>query len=390
MAPPAHEWTSRVRSVNNQIKVSAPFVGGQPIRIRVSTKIRADGSRPIDALGRWSNSDKPTTRRLTTTLSPDSWQAELAEAAEEAIELAKQEASGLPISIQTKKIIRLEPGVGRLGRQLEAAAEKIRRRAENKGITDKELGYHLRWLGIVQAHCEQVGCSLSMAAAAQALLAHYSEDRSRKSYKNAVTCMAWVLASIGEPNDIADHLVPLYSYKPGIRDIPTDAQVCDRLKAISDPDEQKLVYSIVVYGHRLLQIHGSRWAERRKDGRLPYYSYKNGKRCVGYPIPFGDESIDLNGWVPPRHDQLACYDQRPTGELKKLHTAESAVLSALVSRHLGCTATDMRHRWGSVAIQRNIFPNLALMARSMGTSVGMLERTYIQELDSLLLADEEL
>lgn len=387
---PSHEWTATVRQVNQRIKRDAPLVGGKSIRIRVSARIRSDGSRPIDVLGHWGNASGPTTRRLTAVVTPGAWQQDLQTAGDEAIELARQEASGLPVSVQVRTIGQPKPASGQLGRQIQAAEQKIQLRQENRRITAKTTGYHLRWLHIVQAYCEETSTQLSMAAAAQALLAHYGGDRSRKSYANAISTMRWVLTGIGLPIDLADQLLPTYHYEPTIHELPSDQEFADRLMAIPDPADQKLIYSIVVYGHRIMQIHSCRWDQRKPDGRIPYYAYKTGRRCVGYPIPFADEQIDLSGWVPPRHEILKCYDKRPTGALKDLHDAESAVLSDLVFKHLGHRPTALRHRWGSVAIRRNIFPNLALIARCMGTSSQMLEATYAQELDSMLMGDDPL
>lgn len=375
--------------MNIHIKYQAPAVGGSHVKLRVQSKPKEDGARPIDVVGRWGNSERVTTRRLTTALTPTGWQSELQDAAKEAIAMAEQEASGAPVAVQRTPVSR--PNVNstsHLGRQVAAAQAKIELRAQNRGISSKEKSYHLRWLSYCQAYCERTGVPLSMASAAAALLDHY-KDRKLKSYKDATSTLKWVTAAINSGGEIPDHLLPLYRYEVGHRDIPADALICERLKSIADLEQRRLVYSIVCFGHRVSHIHFTQWSDMRPDGRVRFFSPKNRRRCVAVPIPFGDEQINLEGWQPESHDQLKCYDKKPSDSLRKLHVAEASRLSTLVSRHLGTTATALRHRWAIRAIQRNLFPNLTVMARACGSSAAMLEQTYSQELDIAMFADDE-
>lgn len=388
---PATAWSQQVRIINKALRSLAPEVNGGTVKIKVSSKPHADGSRPIDLIGIWKRSCKPSTRRLQTSLSSGNWTVELQLAQEEALAVAKTAARGQAIAVQRRASAALpEQMVGRtqLERQVLAAKAKLELRHVNKNNNPRQLREHLRWLALAHRYAERCNCELTAQVGAEAMLEHY-KDRRKANYKRSVEIMRWIALRLGWPSEIGDELIPLYKPAYAPRQIPSDAELCERLKAIQDPEEQKLIYAIAVYGMRLMEIYSADWASMEDDGFLHGYHPKTDSWGRAWPIPFGDEQICLKGWIPPRFEELRQIGPDISAELAHKRELRSGQLSTLFKRLMGIEATAVRHRYGSVAIMHNIYPNVLLLARAMGNSISVIEKHYTRELDELMLREHQ-
>jgi hypothetical protein len=117
--------------------------------------------------------------------------------------------------------------------------------------------------------------------------------------------------------------------------------------------------------------------------------FKNNVLGWSWVMPFGEEQICLKGFRPPMWNELKSPLQIPEADQLEKIRRKCNPYSRLIQRRLGCSATDLRHRWGSKAIlsPRNGSANLMFIAKAMHTSTYMLEKTYTKELD-LVGADQ--
>lgn len=363
------------------LKQEGQALAGEPVRLKVRHRAQQDGSRPVDAVGFFDATTRVTTRYTGVTLSPGNYEIRLQEAEQKLRELVKQARQGLDTRIVRGLSRSSIPAQGELARQMRDARNHLMSRSENlQRCRPRQLQQQLRWLAICEEWLMAQSRSMSVVGCLRALSEHYGGVES-SSYKKASTIVRLVCRRLELPNDIPDELMPRHRYEPAVRAIPDDAQVCERLKGIEDPGEARLIYAVVVYGRRVAEIFYADWAKRKEDGDLPVFASKTGKRATSWPVPFGDEQIDLSRFRPPRWHELGCVDQKPDPQKARLIELESSRISRLIKTRLGCTATDLRHRWGSVCLVDPRYKEDAMeIAAAMLTSIGMLEKTYLREM----------
>ena len=105
-----------------------------------------------------------------------------------------------------------------------------------------------------------------------ALLEMYG-DRTKASYKRSLEIMVNVMKELEQPCKVPEKLKHAY-HTPR----PTTFRATLNLKriaAIENEDDQKLVYAVAVYGHRIMQIYGTRWDSYDKQtGTVRYWASK--------------------------------------------------------------------------------------------------------------------
>tara|TARA_B100001939_G_scaffold248020_1_gene215091 strand:+ start:576 stop:1103 length:528 start_codon:yes stop_codon:yes gene_type:complete len=163
------------------------------------------------------------------------------------------------------------------------------------------------------------------------------------------------------------------------------------LDGCSTNHDRELVYACVAYGRRNSELWHADW-ENLQDGapwKLPVFAPKNGKSGVSWVIPFGDEEISLKGFRPPEWDEVQSVFSIQEDPIKAARiTALARDLGNLIIDRLGCEATDMRHRWGSVGLTSskcNADP--MTLAKAMCTSYQMFESTYTREIRVYQMGD---
>ena len=213
------------------------------------------------------------------------------------------------------------------------------------------------------------------------------EAVAKKGYKDDVDTLKFVFREMELDLYIPIHLAPAYRYAPADRELLDDAVLCRRLKQIKNKEDQKLLYAVIVYGKRNSEIYSMDWENLKADHTnqlVPTYSPKNGKPGITWQIPFGDEQISLKGFRPPEYDSLKCLSGERKEETKKAVTRISNKISALCRDNLGCEPTDLRHHWACKSLIKN---NVHTVSSAMGTSVGMLEKTYSREISAYKLSN---
>ena len=127
-----------------------------------------------------------------------------------------------------------------------------------------------------------------------------------------------------------------------------------------------------------MHIYSSKWLHSydTRTGTVLYYSEKVNRECCAVPEYIDGFKIDLTGWIPPQFEELFSYGHM-TPSLEHRRNYKSNALSRLVRKHLGTTATDMRHRYAIAAIMNG--RDIADIADAMGTSQMLIGQTYSAE-----------
>lgn len=379
---PDQPWTRTLSQINRRLARDGVLLQGQPIKLKVRHKAREDGSRPIDVLGRFEGAGKDVSRSTGIALTPGTYEIRLEEALQEAVRLAERARQGEDTRSPRGWRSSLEPAEGQLARQLAEARAHLKSRSEHLGrCQPRQLKEQLRWLDVMGQYAQQQGQPLSMALCLKGLQTHYNGVHS-SAYKKAFSVAQLICKKLDLPARFPDELTPRYQYDPTPRtNIPDDSVICQRLKEIADTYEAQLIYSVVAYGRRVAEIYCADWPRIAKNGDLPVYAPKNKKRGMSWPVPFGDEAISLQDFRPPQWDELQSVDERPSGEKALRIKRQADNISRLICKRLGCTATDLRHRWGNVCITSpNYQEDLMEIASAMLTSINMIEKTYAREL----------
>lgn len=354
---------------------------GQPVKLKVRHKPMEDGSRAIDALGHFDGLAKATCRYTGVRLTPGTYEIRLVEAVEALKRLVELTMQGEDTRA-AKGWVRVSlPSHGALAQQMQQVRGYLTSRSENLGrCRPRQLKEQLRWMAICEERAEAEGRELSIGLGLRALRDFYG-GVDRPAYKKASSIVRLACRHLGLPDRIPDELVPRHRPDVVPRNIPSDEVICERLKAIQDVDEARLIYAVVVYGRRVAEIYYAAWEQLAPDGDLPVYASKNGKRGMSWPVPFGDEAIDLQGFRPPLWEELRSIDQRPDPQKEEAIRTQSARISRLIQSRLGCSATDLRHRWGSVCLTSPAYQEDAMeIAAAMLTSMAMFEERYVREM----------
>lgn len=386
-------WGSTIRTLNKQLTIDEVVLNGSKVFLKVRARPNVEGLRPVDAVGLWDpTSSKVSTRACDVAVNEMNYARELPKAYDRLLELVAAAADGVDtrqqrVDSSAADLPRAKEATA-LAKQLHELRELIdeRRSPNTRGrrCGAEQYERHIKHLRIIEGYLVSHKRTLTGDSVSTALL-HWAYDGnvSRKNYRDACILFEGLLKKMGLPCAIPKANQPTYKYVAPTRDFPEDGVICERLKAIKDPEEQKLVYACVVYGRRNSELWSANWDQLGDEAphTLPIFAPKNMKTGLSWQLPFGDEQIDLKGFKPPRWNSLKHLTKRPEGALKDEITKEAGKLSELVSRHLGCTATDMRHRWGSEALTNpKCTANSDVVARAMCTSVAMLERTYTMEM----------
>ena len=376
-------WTEALSQTNRALVRDGVALMGQPVRLKVRHKPLDDGSRAIDAYGLFDGAAKVTTRSTGISLTPGTYEVRLPEAVQQVRRLVEQTRLGedtrAPRGWRNEQVL---PAAGALARQMHEVRRVLTSRSENLGrCRPRQLKDQLRWMAICEQRAQQEGRELSMGLCLRALRDHYG-GVDRSAYKKAVSIVRVVCQRLGLPDQLPEELTPRHRPSDVIRAIPSDALICERLKAIADPDEAREIYAVVAYGRRVAEIYYADWGDLRSNGYLMVYGSKTNKRGWSWPMPFGDEEIDLQGFRPRQWDALACVGKRPDPAREQQIRIQSSRISRLIQQRLGCSATDLRHRWGSVCLVDPRFARTSLdvIASAMCTSRNMLEKTYAREM----------
>ena len=394
---PRQPWANSVKSFNAALASEGITVGGQRIKLKVRSRLNADGSRLVDAVGMW-NPDKETvtTRSTDISICEGDYAVKLPQAFERTKELATAANAGA--DTKQARSTRTENLVS--SRKASPLALKI---AEAKSIIDERTKLHLpgrkcgadqyerhiRHLRIIESFLAKAGRGMTMDSVCDALLDHY-QDPSKKNYKDAVVLFRGVLQRMGISTVMPDEKHGTYMYAPKDRAIPSDAVIAKRLMAITDPYERQLIYACVGYGRRNSEIWHADWDNLQEEApwKLPCFAPKNGKTGVSWIIPFGNEKISMKGFRPPEWEECNSVFTKATGPKKEKIKNLSRSLGLLIRNRLGCEATDLRHRWGIVGLTSpKVKADPMTLAKAMCTSYQMFENTYTKELHIFQMAD---
>ena len=381
---PVTPWGSAIRTLNKELKQSGYTLNDQPVRMKVRSRVSDDGSQMVDALGFWdSTSTKPQVRSTGIGITAGSYEKQLPLALAKTKELIETCREGYDTK-QTRKAP--EPRIttktgSRLSAQMEKARAFLNHRHTKRGTTVATLDRHLMALDRVESYINRTGKDLRLETAARAVLEHRGSI-TKKNYGDDIDILRAVCSHLEVSVALPLELDPTYKYEPGQRTYPSDETIAQRLMAIKDPYTKQLIYSVIGFGRRISEIWGMDWDGLMADGQITVEASKN--RMVGgsWLVPFGDEQISLKGFKPPHWEELNYLGQgKPSKDQQEPIKREANRISQLVSRHLGCTATDMRHRW-PVAVLTN--PEYSAdpysIAKAMCTSMQQLEKTYSREL----------
>lgn len=376
-------WRQELKAANKVLKTKRYFLMDERCRLRINPKADKNRCHHIQLDGKWRGSEKETSRRLFTKLKEDDIQGSISRALTEAKELITKGQIGQDTrrNLETYDARPLQRATLSQAAQRDKALEFIGIRGENKHNGDRTMTRQEVWVDLCFAHIAKYKQRVSIDSFAEALLNHYG-DRSRKSYKDAMFIMQSVCTHLQEPDKLSEALKPTYRYqvKPN-RFIPDDNVIAERIDAIKDEEEKRLVYAIGVYGHRIMQIYSTLWDKLNpQNGWVPYWATKSNKECLGIPCPFGDLRVDLSGWKPENFEELFVYGERPSGKVAILRDQRSTVLSNLVTARLNLSATDLRHRYGSVSLLTGLHQNASECAHAMGNSAAVVEKTYAIEI----------
>ena len=387
-------WGSTIRNLNKQLKLDGIQLNGDSVVLKARSRKSLDGAHPVDAVGLWNPASlKVSTRATDVAITETNYVLELPKAYDRLLELVAAAAKGVDTRQQrggegTEGLPRAK-FASALSGQLQELRRLIDER-QNPNTRGRRCGpdqyeRHIKHLRIIEGYLVQSKRGLSGDSVSTALLQHYEGDTGRKNYRDAIVLFEGLLKRMELPSAIPVGNEPTYRYVAPTREFPEDAVICERLKAIKDPYEQQLVYACVVYGRRNSELWSANWDQIGEDfpHTLPLFAPKNKLLGLSWQMPFGDEQINLKGFKPPRWNSLKHPGKAPTDLVLKAEIAkEASKLSELVRRHLGCTATDMRHRWGSEALTNpKCTASAEVIARGMCTSMGMLEKIYSRELD---------
>lgn len=384
-------WRNELKVANKILKSEKYFLMDHRCRLRVNPKVIKNRLHNIELDGRWRGAEKDTSRRLFTKLNEEditgSFERALSEAKELIIKGQIGEDTRRNLETYDRKPLQRLTLTQQAKR--EQALSFVRTRAENKGYVDRVLNTQEDWIDLCFAHVTSNKQQISIDNFAQALLMKYG-TRNRKVYKDAIYIMKRVCEELNEPSKLSHHLEPIYKYVPDLRELPTDTEIAERIDAIKNIEEKKLVYAITVYGHRILHIYGTQWNKFNvKNGRVPFWSTKNNKQGVAIPCPFDDLHVDLSDWTPEDYEDLFVWGETPNGNLARKRANKSTRLSNLVATRLGVTATDMRHRYCSRSLLTGIHKNASECAASVGSSAAMIEKTYSYEIATYRLECED-
>ncbi|MEA5474249.1 hypothetical protein VB716_08445 [Synechococcus sp. CCY9201] len=380
--PAKTAWTNELTRLNHALGHQGPFLRARPIRLKVRSRPLEDGSRPVDVFGHFDQLERVTSRATGVAITPGNFEIRLPEARAAAEALVSRALEGDDTHAPRGWTGRMKPSHGILARQVKDAKQFLIHRSDHLGrCRPRQLETQLRWLAICEARAQTLGRELSIRLCLEALREHYG-GISGAPYKQACGILKKICERLGLPSVVPDDFVPRYRYEPQPRtDTPSDEEICCELKAVTDPDEARLIYSVVVYGRRVAEIYYADWPNLADDGDLAVFAAKNKKRATSWPMPFGDEQIDLQGFRPPRWDELASIDAVPDQTKADQIRIEASKISRLIPRRLGCTATDLRHRWGAACLtDPRIDEDAYEIAAAMLTSMAMLEKTYTREL----------
>lgn len=375
-------WTTALTRINRGLARDGVALMGVPIKLKVRHKALDDGSRAIDVVGYFDGSAKEVTRATGMTLTPGTFEIRLPEAVDVAKQLVQRSLQGEDTRAPRGWSRSTTPAHGALGRQMEEVRRYLTSRSENLGrCRPRQLKEQLRWMAICEERAEAEGRDLSMGVCLRALRDHYG-GVDRPAYKKAAAIARLACCRLGLPDQMPDELMPRHRVEVEPRlAIPADEVICERLKAIEDAEEARIIYSVVVYGRRVAEIYYADWPNLRADGDLPVFAAKNGKRGMSWPVPFGDEQISLQGYRPPQWNALASIDRRPDPSKEAGIRLQSSRISRLIQRRLGCSATDLRHRWGSACLVDPRYEEDCMeIANAMLTSFQMFEDRYTREM----------
>tara|TARA_B100000035_G_scaffold119634_1_gene101466 strand:- start:1188 stop:2366 length:1179 start_codon:yes stop_codon:yes gene_type:complete len=377
-------WQAELKKVNKYLRSNQHLLlAGKRCRMRVKVRPSQSGHHAIDLDGLWRDSEKETSRRLHTPVRLSRIQDSFTKALDEAEELISQGQLGRDtrrnLETYDRQALAFSPLT--LKNQLKKAKKFLIDRGETKSLSQSSLKSQMRWADMCFAWAAEESVNMSMEVCADALLAYYS-NRKRKSYRNAFDTMRLVCQHLGEPLGVRENQKPAYVYQAvGRTNIPEDEVIWQRINAIKNEDLKKHIYAIAVYGHRIMQIYSTDWSTFDKEtGYVNYWATKNNYGCCAVPCPFGkDKWIDLSGWRPDNYEELFVTNGRPTGEVAQMWELRSSALSRAVTKHLGISATDLRHRYCSVSLITGLH-TAATCAAAVGNSASMIERTYSREL----------
>jgi hypothetical protein len=379
---PLQPWSEALAAANRSLRKEQVLLMGEPVKLKVRHKPLDDGSRAIDAVGFFDGGSKATCRSLGVSLTPGNYEIRLPEAIAALRRLVERSLLGEDTRSPRGWGRAPLPTHGALAVQMEEVRRHLTSRSVNLGrCRERQLKEQLRWMKICAERAEAEGRELSVGLGLRALRDFYGGVE-RPAYKKAVSIVCMACKHLGLPDRIPEDLMPRHRAEiPPRTDIPDDQVIAERLKAIQDPYQAQLVYSVVAYGRRVAEIYYANWPKLRPDGDLPVYSAKTGKRGMAWTVPFGDEQIDLQGFRPPRWDELKSIDKKPDNKKEALIKAEASSISRLIKNKLGCTATDLRHRWAIVCLTTPSYQEDAMeIASAMGTSIKMFEDHYVREM----------
>ena len=380
----ATPWQLELAQANKYLRSNSQlFLEDKRCRMRVKARPSESGHHAIDLDGLWRGNGKETSRRLHTPLRLSRIQESFKRALDEAEQLIGLGQLGRDTRRNLETYDRAALAFSPLAHKndLKRAKKYVLDRGETKSLSKSSLQAQLRWVDLCFAWTAEESISMSLEASADALLSFYG-DRKRKSYRNAFDIMKLVCQHLGQPTGVREDQKPAYVYQVVSRsNIPSDEVLWERINSIKDDDLKKHIYAITVYGHRIMQIYSTDWSTFDKEtGYVSYWATKNNYGCCAVPCPFGDGNwIDLSDWRPKRYEELFVTNGRPDIELEQKWDLRSSELSRAVSKHLGVSATDMRHRYCSVSLMTGLH-SAATCAAAVGNSASMIERTYAREL----------
>lgn len=374
-------WTQALAAANRGLRRDGVLLMGQPVKLKVRHKPLEDGSRAVDALGFFDGGAKATCRYTGVQLTPGTYEIRLLEAVEAVKRLVERTLQGEDTRAEKGWSRPSTPTHGALAQQMKEVRRYLTSRSENLGrCRPRQLKEQLRWLAICEERAEADGRELSIGLGLRALRDFYG-GVDRPAYKKAAAILCLACRHLGLPDRIPEDLMPRHRPEVAPRVIPPDEVICERLKAIEDPEEARQIYAVVAYGRRVAEIYYADWPQLAPDGDLPVYASKNGKRGMSWPFPFGDEQIDLQGFRPPLWEELKSIDKRPDPQKEQAIRIQSSRISRLIKARLGCSATDLRHRWGSVCLTNPAYREDAMeIAAAMLTSMAMFKDRYVREL----------
>lgn len=354
---------------------------GEPVKLKVRHKPLDDGSRAIDAIGCFDRAGKASCRATGVSLTAGNYEIRLPEAIaalRDLVELARRGEDTRSPKGWSKVPL---PSHGALAKQMQQVRQHLISRSHNlRRCRPRQLKDQLRWIDICELRAEAEGREFSVGLGLRALRDFYG-GVDRPAYKKAVSIVRLACRHLDLPDRVPDELMPRHRPEIESRKVPEDRVIAERIKAIKDPYEAQLIYAVVAYGRRVAEIYYADWPKLRPDGDLPVFAAKNGKMGMSWPVPFGDEQIDLQGFRPPCWDELQSVDKRPAPEKEALIRVQASRISRLIRSRLGCTATDLRHRWGIVCLTDPSYQEDAMeIAQAMLTSIHMLEKRYLREL----------